>query len=182
MKTAPRGSELLFQVSFLGLKLAAERSALWGSALLWLVLSMVAAYLLQMPLGVALPGGLLGVVTHWGAAHIHQSGHAWAARRTGYPMRGVRFRGLLAASLYPREEGSLPAAIHIRRAIGGPLISASAAILLGALAILLRPVGGLLWWLTLFASLDNFLVFSIGALLPLGFTDGSTILTWRGQS
>jgi hypothetical protein len=38
----------------------------------------------------------------------------------------------------------------------------------------------LLWVLPLF-SLDNLFFFTLGALLPLGFTDGSTILRWMGK-
>ncbi len=33
----------------------------------------------------------------------------------------------------------------------------------------------------LFFFLDNLLVLTLGALLPLGFTDGSTILRWRAK-
>ena len=43
---------------------------------------------------------------------LHQFGHAWAARRVGYPMTGLRYRGVLAASLYPRNEPELPADIQ----------------------------------------------------------------------
>jgi hypothetical protein len=32
--------------------------------------------------------------------------------------------------------------------------------------------------LLVFFFLDNLLVFTIGSLLPLGFTDGSTLLAW----
>jgi hypothetical protein len=33
----------------------------------------------------------------------------------------------------------------------------------------------------LFIFLDNLLIYTLGAMLPLGFTDGSTILNWRGK-
>ena len=51
----------------------------------------------------------------------------------------------------------------------------------GGLVLLLRPLGGLPLFLAVFSFFDNLLVFTIGALLPLGFTDGSTILTWWDQ-
>ena len=39
------------------------------------------------------------------------------------------------------------------------------------------PPGGT--WLALLAAGDNLLVLGLAAFLPLGFTDGSTILPWR---
>jgi hypothetical protein len=35
-----------------------------------------------------------------------------------------------------------------------------------------------LTWVAALVLLDNLLVFTLGAFLPLGFTDGSTILRW----
>jgi hypothetical protein len=57
------------------------------------------------------------------------------------------------------------------------MLAAGAAVLI----LPLRALGGLPWYLALFALADNLLVFTIGALLPLGFTDGSTILHWLRQ-
>jgi hypothetical protein len=42
--------------------------------------------------------------------------------------------------------------------------------------------GKLGWWLGLLFFLDNFLILTLGSLLPLGFTDGTTLLQWRGKS
>jgi hypothetical protein len=45
---------------------------------------------------------------------------------------------------------------------------------------LLQPLGDMAIYLALFFAADNFFIFTIGALIPLGFTDGSTILKyWR---
>jgi len=46
--------------------------------------------------------------------------------------------------------------------------------------IALKIVGatGTLWWLALFFFLVNLFGFTLGSLLPLGFTDGSTLLHW----
>lgn len=98
-------------------------------------------------------------------------------------MMGIRFGsfGLLAASQYPLDEPELPAVIHIRRALGGPIGSLIASLLAGGIALLLRNTGGVPWWVTLFFFLDNFVVFTLGSLLPLGFTDGSTLLVWWGK-
>ena len=98
-------------------------------------------------------------------------------------MIGIRLGewGLLGTSVYPPDEQTLPARIHIRRALGGPtgslLLSAVAAVT----ALALRTVGGALWWVALFFFLDNLVVFTLGAFPPLGFTDGSTLLQWWGK-
>jgi hypothetical protein len=90
-------------------------------------------------------------------------------------MVGVRLWGVLSASVYPPDEPPLPRGVHVWRALGGPLASA----LLSALALIppaALPAGGGLWWLVVFFLLDNALVFTLGALLPLGSTDGSTLV------
>jgi len=161
-----------------GLQLSVAPSAIVASIVLWLLLTSLAFWVLQLPLATAVLGALLGVWLHWFSAIMHHLGHAWVARRVGFPMTGLRLWFLLGVSLYPRDEGNLPAAVHIRRALGGPLLSLLLAILGAGLALWLRPGGGLAYWLALFFCLENLFVFSLGALLPLGFTDGSTLLEW----
>ena len=124
-------------------------------------------------------GGFAGMMLHWVAEMSHQLGHANAARETGYPMTGVRFRLLIGISEYPGGEPDLPPDVHIRRALGGPTRSLRVTLLAGLLALLTRPLGAIPTWLGIFFFLDNLLVMTIGAFLPLGFTDGSTILHWR---
>lgn len=155
-------------------------SALLGSLLLWLLLTGLGRWLGLTPIA-ALLGGFLATLLHWLGELVHQLGHAWAARRTGYPMQGVEFWGVLATSRYPTEEGALPASVHIQRALGGPLLSALLTLLTLAAVLILRDDGGLPWYLALFAFFNNLLVYTLGALLPLGFTDGSTILYWWGR-
>lgn len=130
----------------------------------------------------AVTGGILATAFHFLVDTWHQFGHARAAQETGFPMKGITFVGPLGLSVYPHNEGLLPPETHIQRALGGPLFSALLALGTGLLALLARPIGGLPLFLTLFAFLDSLLVFTIGALLPLGFTDGSTLLAWWGQS
>jgi hypothetical protein len=163
-----------------GLEISALPSAIAGFLLVWVVLGGV-ALLLGLSVGEAIVGGLLGAILHWIVDTLHQLGHAWAARRTGYPMTGVRFWWVLSSSIYPADEPHLPAVTHVRRAVGGPVASAIVSLLSGivALALALGSAGGLLWWLALFFFLDNLLVFTLGSLLPLGFTDGSTLLQAR---
>ena len=163
-----------------GLRISAGPSAIAGSALLWVMLG-VAARLLGVSLGAAILGGLIAVLLHWGSEIVHHLGHARAARATGHPMTGIRLWWLLGMSLYPRDEGPLPAAVHIRRALGGPAASGLLTLVAALIAVAVRPLGGATWWVALFFFLDNLLVFTLGAFVPLGFTDGSTLLRWWGQ-
>jgi hypothetical protein len=165
-----------------GLDVRAGQSALISAPILWLILSAIALFVLKLsPLG-AILGGLAAAILHYGSELFHQIGHSIAARRTGYPMIGVRFFFVLAASIYPKDEPPLSGTIHIRRALGGPTASFLLALLLGVITLALNgQQGHTIWWLSLFLFLDNLLVFTLGAFLPLGFTDGSTILRWWGK-
>jgi len=58
----------------------------------------------------------------------------------------------------------------------------SVGVLFGLLGLLLPAGNGLFYALVWFLAIDNFFVLGLGALLPLGFTDGSTILYWRGKA
>ena len=164
---------------FAGLQVSAVQSALVGSLLLWLALVVLALWLLYASLGQALLGGLVAVLLHWFSELFHNWGHARAARSTGYPMTGVRLWFMLGTSLYPPDEPELPAAVHQRRAWGGPIASFGLSLVAGFLTSALHPLGGLAWWLAAFLFLDNLLFFTLGAFLPLDFTDGGTLLTWR---
>lgn len=161
-----------------GLELVAQPSAVAGSLLLLAVLAILAVLMLRAPLREAVVAGFLAVVLHWLSDLVHHLGHAWAARRTGHGMTGVRFYWVLGTSLYPLGEPPLPARVHIRRALGGPVASALLTLLAGLLVLALWPLGGALWWIAVFFFADNLLVYTLGALLPLGFTDGSTLLEW----
>ncbi|MFW5691353.1 MAG: hypothetical protein ACOCXZ_02520 [Chloroflexota bacterium] len=158
-----------------------------------LILSMVAAtftivgavVLAYDPLS-ALTFGVGAVIVHLSNIVIHQTGHIIAARTTGYPMRGFHFWGPLATSVYPRDEGDLPAAVHRRRALGGPLLSGVLAAIFFILLLLAFPGGGVPLTLSVLGLMDALLVFTIGALLPLKTvlrlpieTDGDTLVRWR---
>ena len=164
-----------------GLDIGAELSAIIGSLLLWVALSTVALFLLNRSFPVALVAGLIAVLMHWVAVICHQLGHAWAARRSGHPMVGVNLWGVLSSSIYPPDEPPLPKPIHIQRALGGPMASLALSVV-SVVPLLLLQTGTTAWWLALFFLADNLLVFAIGSLLPLGFTDGSTLLHWLKAS
>jgi hypothetical protein len=162
-----------------GLRLSARPSALLAVVVLWGVFSAGALALGTSP-GAALGWGLVAVALHWVAELWHQLGHAWAARRTGHPMIGIQFWGPLSASVYPAHEPPLPGPVHIRRALGGPLASALLALIAGLGAFALPP-GSVAAGLALFIFGENLLVFTLGALLPLGFNDGTTLVQWWGK-
>jgi hypothetical protein len=160
------------------LTISAMPSTMLGVLLLWILFSAFGVAVLGVEWPKAIIGGLLTALLHVAGEILHQLGHAWAARKTGYAMSGVRMWGVLSTSVYPQDEPPLPAAVHIRRALGGPLGSLLASIVAAIILFLLRDRDGLARWLALFFFLDNLLTFTLGAFLPLGFTDGSTLLYW----
>ncbi|HYO87724.1 MAG TPA: hypothetical protein VER79_03700 [Candidatus Limnocylindrales bacterium] len=143
------------------------------------LLCLFALLVLALPLAEALLFALPGVVLHWTLEFLHHIGHAIAARHTGYPMQGIRFgmMGIVAMSVYPQDEPALPARIHIRRALGGPIISASIGLVLLALVVVAGDSASLTAYLL---RLGLFLCFmmSAGALMPVPNLDGGTILYW----
>lgn len=163
-----------------GLRLSARPSAIFGSLLLWGLFSALGWALFAQP-GVALLFGLACTVLHWLSDLVHHLGHARAARQTGYPMIGVRAWFIFGQSLYPQDEPPLPGRIHIRRALGGPIASILLGCLAGTLALLTHPSASPAWWALGVVALDNWLLLGFGAFLPLGFTDGSTLLAWWGK-
>ena len=164
-----------------GLRLSFLPSVLIGFISVWGILSLAAGYFLRAPLPAALGWGLAATVFHWLSELVHNLGHAWAAQRTGHPMTGIRFWGLLATSVYPAAEGQLPGRIHIQRALGGPAASALLTLLAGS-ATLALPPQNLPWWLALFVCLENLFVFTLQVFLPLGFNDGATLWHWLRQN
>jgi hypothetical protein len=164
-----------------GLKLTATPAALIGSAVLWAIITVIGMVALNFPFGSALLGGLIAILLHWVAEIVHCFGHAAFARQTGYPMSGIvmgTHGGLLATTVYPPDEPNLPDAVHLQRALGGPFISLQLS-LIGGLVLFALSQGerSLWWWLSLFFFLENFFVYTLQAIIPVGFNDGSTI--WR---
>ena len=168
--------------SFAGLKLLAKPTALIATLLLWLIFTLVGRKLCKLSYKQAILGGLLATTLHWLSEFWHQFGHAQAAKQTGYPMSGMCANGPIATSLYPPDEPTLPGSIHIKRALGGPIASGALALLLGIVTMTLRPIGGIPLMVASLAFFENLFVFGLGAFLPLGFTDGSTILHYWNRN
>jgi len=171
----------IFLGRFAGLTFSAERSTLLATILLWIVLASLTMGLFNLPLPKALAGALIAVTLHWFNVIAHQLGHSRAARQVGYPMTGVRLWELLGSDEYPADEPALPGAVHIRRALGGPLVSLILTVAAAIILIIVAPHGGTLALIAWFFFLENLLVFTIGSLMPLSFADGSTLLTWWGK-
>jgi hypothetical protein len=173
-----RLSKIIFQGKFAGLKITVRLSVLVALAILWMALTTISIWAIKLPVLDAIFGSLLATLLHPIAAFCHQFGHSLAARATGYPMSGAVFWGPISTSIYPPKERKLPAKIHVRRAVGGPTASVLMTMAAGVIALGLNQTGGTAWWVAFFFFLDNFLVFTLGALIPLRFTDGSTLLLY----
>ncbi len=158
-----------------GLQISVLPLAFGGAFLLWVIFSVIAYFGIGLSFGESVLLGFVAMLLHWIFELIHSLGHALAANGTGYPMTGITFGALaiFALTLYPQDEPELPPSIHIRRALGGPMING----LLSIVFLLLLPVWRGNWfWLGMFALLENLFVYTLQVFLPLGFNDGSTIL------
>ena len=154
-----------------------------GSMILFIVFTGLALAGLQLSIIGAMIWGLVAVGLYWIGEFLHQYGHLMAGRRVGYPLIGVRLWWVFGASIYPNDEPTLPASVHIRRALGGAPMSIAIGVVCGILALLLKDSMSLPIWalLALFAFLNLF-YFGFGAFLPLGFTDGSTLLHYWNKA
>jgi hypothetical protein len=161
--------------------ISAKPNMFVGVATMWVILAVIGYVVLHLTLIQAILGGMVAALLHVAFEVVHQYGHYLAGQQVGYPLKGVRFWWILGGSIYPSDEPELPAATHIRRALGGPIISLIATAITGIIAWLLMAVGGVVWYVAMFVFLDNLLFFTLGALLPLGFTDGSTLIHYWGK-
>lgn len=158
-----------------GLQISILPPAFVGTLVLWIVFTVIARSGLNIPFSQSLSMGLIATLLHWTFELIHSLGHAYAAKLTGYPMIGIAFGALaiFALTRYPKDEPELSPSIHIRRALGGPIISG----LLSIIFYLLLPLWRGNWfWIGMFAIVENLFVYTLQIFLPLGFNDGSTIL------
>ena len=102
---------------------------------------------------------------------------------TGYPMSGIRFgtHVVFATALYPADEPALPAGTHIQRALGGPIVSGVVTIIAFVVMRVISALSPLWSFVAWFFFLENLLLFTLQALIPLGFNDGGTIWHYLRQ-
>jgi len=176
-----------------GLRVSISPAGALSFAALVVVTAWLAGWWLHLPLAAAVLAGVLSVLIFFVSELLHQLGHAWAASRTGYPMTGIHFFLMLAASIYPPDEPVLAPSLHVRRALGGFWVNVVVGLLVVPAALALWPRGtellptlpSLLAWVAAFTAVTNILVLGLGALIPLplpggGVTDGGTLLKyWR---
>ena len=138
----------------IGLHLSVEPLFIVGTIVLRVELSAAGTLLLDLPLSQAIVGGLIAAFLYWFSEIVHQLGHAYVAQRSGYPMVGIHLGTYLffGTSLYPENEAALPAKIHIRRALDGPISSLAFTVVTGVFALVLYPPGNVLSWPCLSAS------------------------------
>jgi Zn-dependent protease len=169
-----------------GLDLTFTRAAFYWHLGLALLSAGLAYWLLGLDPG-ALTAGALSALVFFVSELLHQLGHAWAARRTGYPMTGIHFFSLFAGSVYPADEPPLPRQVHIQRSLGGFWVNVVIGLLLVPFAVAAWPAGGVGAWLLAFGVVANLFVLGLGALVPLrvpggdgGVSDGGALLRyWR---
>lgn len=168
MKSIQLGKLFGLQISILPL-------AFVGMFILWIGFSSIAFYGIRIPFGESLLLGLIAALIHWTFELVHGLGHAFASKQTGHPMTGITFGALaiFALTRYPKDEPELSPSIHIRRALGGPIING----LLSILFFLLLPFWSGNWfWIGMFALFENLFIYTLQVFIPLGFNDSSTIL------
>ncbi|MCA0454662.1 MAG: hypothetical protein LCI00_11885 [Chloroflexi bacterium] len=166
----------------LGMTVTVDTTAVISGFVLWAVLAVLGKQFLALTGPDVVVGGGLLVMLHYGLGFIHQLGHALAAAQTRHEMTGFHYWLLITRSIYPYDERPLSAKVHIQRAKGGPIASGILSGILGLLSLLLIPVGGLTLMIVGFLFLDNLLIYTVGALLPIPGTDGGTIKFWRDKT
>lgn len=174
-----------FTFNFLGVPVEFTQDGLIGSGIIWLGLTIAAVFLTELTPLDALIAGFLGIFVHWLFECLHQYGHYLGGRFVGYPLQKMKTWWVLAPSVYPRDEPELAPAIHLRRAIAGPIFSGAISIVLLAIAPTMWGIGGMIRFLIGYALFFNIGVMTVGALVPFELgsfsTDGATILKYIRQ-
>lgn len=174
---------------FLGLEWGLRPTAIVGSLILWVIFSII-AYIVLRDWPTAVWASLICTDLHWLGDILHQSGHALAAKSTGYPQKRWIIQHILLTTLYPKDEPLLSPAVHIRRALGGAPVSLLIAAVAGYFAFVTPPASPFWLFILQFIFWENLLLYGLGALLPanlltrIGFdTDGDTLYKlWRGRA
>lgn len=164
-----------------GIDFEATPRALAGTMLLAGFYAAAARRVTRLTAPLVLLLGVAAALIHWSSDVVHQLGHFMAGRRAGFPLERLRADGVLVASFYPRDEPELPPEIHMQRALGGAPVSLLLAFL-GWLSWRATPSGArAARFLSAVVALENFLVFFLGAFLPLSWTDGGALIRWTRE-
>lgn len=174
-------------VSLFGMSIRVRNQIYTVYAAVWLILTLFAVIVLDLSLIKALVGALVCVIFHIAALMVHHLGHFYAGKSVGYPMSHMVMWGLLGTDRYPKDEPPLSAAIHRRRAIGGPLANLLLSIPVALLVVLLYPESKLeVQWVLVFCLVNTFIIFMLGSFAPLKWmgieTDGDVLLKYWGQA
>ncbi|MAU12520.1 MAG: hypothetical protein CL607_22045 [Anaerolineaceae bacterium] len=105
---------------------------------------------------------------HFVLQAVHLIGHAIAAWTTGYQMSRMWFLYAFAMTLYPRDEPPIPARLHIRRSLGGPIAFGIALIIVFWLWSNVQDATWKVCYLTSFMLFEAILLFFVSSI----FTDG----------
>lgn len=163
--------------SIAGLRISVQPSFFTARLLFIATLALLGRFIFKLSRPQALYGAIIAVVLDAFAVLIHQLGHAWIAKRTGWPMTGIRFWNLFATCTYPPDEPELPPEVHIQRAAGGPIASLLLGLVTGVPLLWILPREGIGRLFALYWVLNNIVVKSVLAYGPLPWTDGPP--TWR---
>lgn len=164
--------------SIAGQRLSVQPSFFIARLLFMVTLAVLGRVVFKLSPPEALFGAIIAVVLDAFAVLVHQLGHAWIAKRVGWPMIGISFWGLFSTCIYPPDEPELPPMVHVRRAVGGPFASLLLGLTTGLPALWLFPQMGLARLLALFWLVDNCLVKFLLAFGPLPWTDGPPVWYW----
>ncbi len=161
-----------------GLQFSLQPRAFVIFPILWVIAALAAVKQLRVSLRAAASLALAAILGHLLSSLWHHLGHAFAARATGYPMAGISSWGLFATSVYPVDEPPLPAEVHIRRALGGPLASGVLTLLLWAGMRVARTERATTRWVLGALVLDNLLLNTLQVFIPMRINDGETLRRW----
>ncbi|MEO1290748.1 MAG: hypothetical protein AAFV93_23650 [Chloroflexota bacterium] len=174
-------NKTIFRFKFFDMPVSVARSAQIGTLILLILGTALAIFTTNLTPLDAFIAGILMTIIHWVSDLFHQYGHFVAAKQTGYRSTGTRLWWILGATRYPRNEKKLSHAIHVRRAIGGPIASLIILILFMGLGTALWNYTALSRLLVAWGIFINAVIFVGGALIPLkigGLTTDGMIL-WR---
>lgn len=176
---------IIGRFKFVTMPVTIERSAQISTFVLLIVTIAIAVYLTHLTPLDCLILGLLMTALHWLGELLHQYGHYLMAEYIGKPATGTRLWWVLSITEYPSREQGVTPTMHIRRAIGGPIMSLFVLVGVLILAILFWNTGESLRLLLGWIIFEHVTIFVGGALMPLRMgnfsSDGGTILYYLRQ-